>query len=76
MEWILTAIVFLGAVGFLAWKQGGWYAAGIAVFLLLMAVAYTLVKRHYGERGALVFSLIALVLAFVATWLIRKKSKG
>lgn len=76
MEWLVAAAVFLGAVGFLSWKQGGWHAVGILVFMLLMAVAYTLVERYYGENGALVFSLIALVFALGATWFIRKNPKG
>jgi LPXTG-motif cell wall-anchored protein len=76
MEWVAASVVFLAAIGFLAWKQGGWYAAGIAVFLILTALVYTLVKRHFGEQGAVVFSLIALLLAVGATWLIRKKSKS
>jgi hypothetical protein len=73
MGWVIAAIVFLAAIGFLAWKQGGGYAAGIAIFLILMAVAYSLVRRHDGETGALAFSLIVLVFALGTTWLRREK---
>ena len=75
MEWVAASIVFLAAMGFLAWKQGGWYAAGIAVCLILTAIVYAFVKRHCSEQGALVFSLITLAFACTATWLLRRKSK-
>jgi len=76
MEWLVAAILFLVAIGFLALTEGGWYAAGIAGFLILVAVVSTLVARLYGEMGALVFSLIALVFAFWFNWRFRKNPKA
>jgi len=76
MEWVAASIVLLAAMGFLAWKQGFWYAAGVAVFVILTALVYALVKRHFGEQGALVFSLITLILGVGTIWLLQRKSKS
>ncbi|GEM_PF-3114003 len=65
MAWVVSVIVFLGALGFFAGRRGGRYAVGIGIFLLLTAFIFELVRRNWGERDALVFSLIALGFAII-----------
>ena len=76
MEWLAAISVLLVAMGFMAWKQGGWYAFGIAIFLILVATAYALTRRYFGGQGALAFSLAALAIAFAANWFFRRKPKN
>lgn len=72
MAWVVSVIVFLGALGFLAGRRGGRYAVGIGIFLLLTAFIFELVRRSWDGRGAFVFSLIALGFAII--YQLRKRS--
>lgn len=45
MAWVVSVIVFLGALGFFAGRRGGRYAVGIGIFLLLTAFIFELVRR-------------------------------